>query len=315
MLKKTILLAAAAMCAVASPAFAHRAWLLPSATTLANTSQSVTVDAGASTEPFNADHAPMNVDTVQAWAPDGTMGKIENVSRGRYRSTFDVAIDKPGTWRIGTATTTVSGTFKLNGEPWAVGRARRGGGGAPGAGGMGGAGGPAAAKPAAAGGAVPAPANPPRPRIDPSHVVATVADIPAGATDLALTESQSRNEFFVTAGAPTDTLFKPANKGLEMVPVTPPTDLVANEPGKFRFLVDGKPAAGLKVEVVPGGQRFRDAEHAQELTTDADGVLTVAWPIAAYYWLSTDLTDDKPGEAKAAKRRLSYTATVEVVAP
>lgn len=314
MLKKTLLLAASVAAVFATPASAHRAWLLPSITTLADTNQSVTVDAGTSTDPFNANHAAMNIDGVQVWAPDGTMGKIENAAKGKYRSTFDVAIDKPGTWRIGTQSSSVMGTFKVNGEDWAVGR-RRGPGG-PGAGGPG-ASPPGAKAPSAPAGA-PAPGGEggrPRMAIDPSHVVATAADIPANATDFDLTENQSRNEFFVTSGAPTDTVFRPTGKGLEMVPVTHPTDLVSNEPGKFRFLVDGKPASDLEVAVIPGGQRYRDGEKGQALKTDANGEITVNWPVAGFYWLNASLGDDKPSAAKATKRRMSYTATLEVVAP
>lgn len=281
MLKKSILLAASAMLIFATPASAHRAWLLPSVTVLSDTKQSVTVDAATSTDPFNADHNAMSVDGIKVWAPDGSMGKLENAAKGRYRSTFDVAIDKPGTWRVGSEASSVRGTFKVDGEAWTIGRRR-----------------PSAPGAASSGGSVD-----------------TVDEIPANATDLDLTESQSRNEFFVTAGAPTDTVFTPTNTGLEMVPVTHPTDLVSNEPGKFRFLLDGKPAAGLKVKIIPGGQRYRDGEQAQDLTTDAEGAITVNWPVAGFYWMNASVSDDKPSAPKATKRRASYTATLEVVAP
>ena len=334
MIRKTALLAAVAFGFI-QPASAHNAWLLPSTTVLSDTNQSVTVDAAASTAPFEANHQALGADMVKVWAPDGTMGKVENPSRGRYRSTFDVKIDKPGTWRIGMENSGVSGTFKVNGESWMVGRRRGPPAGAPGAGGPG-AGGPGApggpgqgapgAPPAMAGGNPPAPpAGAPaggpqggpggRPQIDPSHIVATVDEIPAGATDLDLTETAGRNEFFVSAGEPSDALFKPVGKGLEFVPVTLPTDLVSNEPGQFRFLVDGKPAAGLEVEVIPGGRRYREADQTQKLKTDAQGLLTVNWPGAGFYWMNASLIDTKPANPKATKRRMSYTATLEVLAP
>ncbi|CAH0495003.1 DUF4198 domain-containing protein [Novosphingobium sp. CECT 9465] len=306
MIRKSLLLAAAV--GLAAPASAHNAWLLPSTTVLSDTVQSVTVDMGASTAPFEANHQPLPVESIRIWAPDGTMGKVENPARGRYRSTFDVKIDKPGTWRIGMENSGISGTFKVNGESWMVGRRR---GPAPAAGT------PQGAPPAAAGAPPAGPAGGPggRPRIDPAHIVATVDEIPAGATDLDLTETMGRNEFFVTAGEPGGTLFKPAGKGLEFVPVTLPTDLVSNEPGQFRFLVDGKPAAGLEVEVIPGGRRYREADQTQKLRTDAQGLLTVNWTGAGFYWLNASMNDDKPSHPKATKRRLSYTATLEVLAP
>ncbi|MCG6120246.1 MAG: DUF4198 domain-containing protein, partial [Blastomonas sp.] len=260
MIAKSLLFTAAAI-GLAVPAFAHNAWFLPSTTVLSDTQQSVTVDAGTSTAPFEPNHNAMNVDGVKVWAPDGTMGAVENAAKAKYRSTFDVKIDKPGTWRIGMENAGVTGGFKVDGEPWMVGRRR---GPPPGAPAAGGAPAPApvpasaASAPAPAGSAPAAPGG--RPRIDPSHIVASVDEIPANATDLDLTETMGRNEFFVSAGEPSDALFKPTGKGLEFVPVTMPTDLVSNEPGQFRFLVDGRPAAGLEVEVIPGGRRYRESD-------------------------------------------------------
>lgn len=279
-----LLIATALAATLAAPASAHRQWLLPSKTVLSTTNQMVTVDLAASTNPFEADHNAIPADGVQVWAPDGGMGKIENAAKGRYRSTFDVAIDKPGTWKIGNGMSMVTGSFRLNGEDWSVGR-RRG-------------------PPPAASGA----GAPPR-------MVATAAEIPDGASDFDLTETVRSNQFFVTAGAPSEDVFKPTGKALEMVPLTHPSELVADEPGKFRFLIDGQPAAGIAVEFVPGGQRFREAEHAQELKTDAEGVVTVNWPVAGFYWMNAEAEDTNASDGRAARRRMAYVATLEVLAP
>jgi len=83
--------------------------------------------------------------------------------------------------------------------------------------------------------------------------------IPAGATDVMTAENHSRIETFVTAGAPTTAVFKPSGKGVEMVPVTHPTDLAVGEGATFQFLLDGKPAAGLAVTAVNGGVRYAEA--------------------------------------------------------
>ena len=307
MIRKALLFTVAAA-GLAMPALAHNAWFLPSTTVLSDTQQSVSVDAGTSTAPFEPNHNAMNIDGVKVWAPDGSMGTPENAAKSRYRSTFDVKIDKPGTWRIGMENAGISGSFKVDGEPWMVGRRR---GPPPGAGAAGAGAGTGAPPMGAQGRGGPGD----RPRIDPSHIVASVDDIPANATDVELTETMSRNEFFVTAGEPSDALFKPAGKGLEFVPVTLPTDLVSDEPAQFRFLVDGQPAAGIEVEIIPGGRRYRTTDETQKLKTDGEGILTVNWPVAGMYWLSTTVTDSKPSQRKASKRRMSYTATLEVLAP
>lgn len=304
------LLAAAALgVGLSSPALAHRQWLLPSTTTLAGTSEYVTMDAAVSNDLFYADHVAIDPAQVKVWAPDGSEGKIENAAKGQYRSTFDVKIDKPGTWTIGMERAGVMGTFKVDGETWRVGgRGRPGGGGAGGApGGMA----PPAGAPQGPGGM----GGPGGPGRAPMKSVATVAEIPANATDVKLTESYSKNVVYVTADAPTANAFKPTGKGLEFQPITQPGALASDEEGQFRFLVDGKPAANVAVTVVPGSKKFREAEDAQELKTGADGMLRVKWPVAGVYWLNANYTDDKPTMPRATERRLSFTTTLEVVAP
>ncbi|WP_375288839.1 DUF4198 domain-containing protein [Sphingomonas sp.] len=285
---RSVLIAAGAAAALAAPALAHRQWLLPSSTTLAGTDQWVTVDAAISNDLFYPDHFPMPLERVKVWAPDGSEAQMENGAKGRYRSTFDVKIDKLGTWKIGTETVSVMGSFKLNGEEWRVGGRR---------------------------GPPPGAQQPGQPARPMPKAVATPAEIPAGATDVTLTEVSGRNFVFVTAGEPTTTVFAPTGKGLELQPVTHPTSLVADEPAEFRFLVDGKPAAGVKVTVVPGGKKFRSAEGAQELTTGADGSVKVSWPVPGFYWISASLTDARATTPRATGRRMSYTTTVEVPAP
>jgi uncharacterized GH25 family protein len=272
------LIAAAALVSVPAIVSAHRGWLLPSGTVFSGTDSWVTVDAAVSNDLFFFDHQPMRIDAVKVWQPDGSDGQLQNGATGRYRSTFDVKLDKPGTWKIGSVQNAVMGSFKADGIEKRIGR--RGG--------------------------------PPRPG---EAAPLTVADIPANATDVKLTEVSGRNEIFVTAGEPTTRVFATTGKGLEFAPVTHPDELVAGQPARFRFLIDGKPAAGLKATVIPGGKRYRDAEGAQELVAGPDGVVTVNWPTAGMYWLNATVTDAKPTTPRATERRMSYTTTLEVLTP
>ncbi|MBN8830892.1 MAG: DUF4198 domain-containing protein [Sphingomonadales bacterium] len=285
---KTRLIAAAALIALSAPGLAHRGWLLPSATIFSGSSDWVTVDAAASNDLFFPDHRPMPTANIKVWAPDGSEGKIANAATGSVRSTFDVQLDKPGTWKIGTVQSGVGGSFKVDGVEYRLGGRR----------GPGGPGGPGA------------PANPNAPRF-----VSSVDEIPANATDIQIIESSGRNEIFATAGEPTTTVFQPTNKGLEMQPITHPAELVQGEPAQFRFLVDGKPAPNLKVTIIPGGKRYRDGDGAFEVTTGADGIARVDFPEAGMFWLNTSLADKSPSAPKATGRRMSYTATLEVMAP
>ena len=142
---------------------------------------------------------------------------------------------------------------------------------------------------------------------------AFASEVPKGAKDLKVGQSVSRVETFVTNGAPNDAALKPSNTGLEMVPVTHPNDLYAGEEAKFRLLLDGMPAAGIEVEIVRGGTRYRNAQDEIKVTTDAAGEFAVTWPEAGMYWLEASSEDDKVTVPGARSRRLGYIATLEVL--
>jgi hypothetical protein len=313
------LLAAATALSLPQTASAHRMWLLPTATTLSGEDPWVDVDAAISNDLFYPDHFPLQLGQVKVTQPDGSEGKLEHPMTGRHRSTFDVHLTQEGTWRIGVSGVNIMGSFKVDGVEKRVGR-RPG----PPAGAFGPAGGPNGAPNGAPGGMPPRgegrPEGPPPaggfagPNGGPAVETVSIDAIPANATDLKLTESWTRNEIFVTRGKPSTNLLTPTGKGLEFAPITHPDDLVAGQPAKFRFLIDGKPAVGLKLEIIPGGKRYRDAEDGFSVTTDAQGVATINWKGAGMYWFTTSASDKNPSDKRATDRRMSYTATVEVQA-
>lgn len=271
------LAAGAALATLAAvPASAHRQWMMPSSTVVSGDDVWVTVDAAVSNDLFYFEHQPMRLDAMKAWAPDGTEAAIENKSTGRYRSTFDVRLTQRGTWRIGSATDMLMGSYELNGKTE---------------------------------------------RLPRGTTAANLAErLPAGATNVKTAEANNRNEIFVTVGEPTTGLFKPTGKGIELAPVTHPNDLFSGEAATFQFLLNGKPAAGLPVTVIPGGIRYRDQLGQMDLTTDAEGKVAVTWPEPGMYWLNvtTPQVEREEGEGGAPPplaRRASYVTTLEVLAP
>jgi len=139
------------------------------------------------------------------------------------------------------------------------------------------------------------------------------AKLPADAPNLKITERRGRVETFATNGNPTVESLKPTGKGLELVPITHPNDLFAGESARFKLLADGEPAAGLKIEIIRGGTRYRNAQQEIEATTDANGEFLVQWGEAGMYWLETSTTDNKTEHPRAESRSLGYTATLEVL--
>jgi len=138
-------------------------------------------------------------------------------------------------------------------------------------------------------------------------------EIPAGAKNVEITESVNRVETFVSNGKPSDGALKPTGKGLELVPVSGVTDLVEGEPASFQLLLDGKPAAGIKVSAIAGATRYRNAQEEMTTETGADGKFSLTWPHPGMYWVNASAEDDKADVAQASKRRVAYTATLEVL--
>lgn len=259
-------------CVVSFSAHAHRAWIVPSSTVLSGEDSWVTFDASVSNDIFHSDHAPLRLNGVMAFAPDGRELALLNPKTGKLRSTFDLHLQQKGTYKI---TMAMGG---LNAR-WETEDGER--------------------------------------RFWPERGTAPTEegfkkDVPKKAKNLEIAYASRRVETFVTAGTPDEHVFKPTNKGLEMVPVTHPNDLFSGEKAQFRFLMDGKPAVGTKIMVLPAGMRYRNQQDAIELEADNKGMVSLTWPRAGLYWLSASYSDDKAAKP-ATSRRGSYAVTFEVL--
>jgi uncharacterized GH25 family protein len=137
------------------------------------------------------------------------------------------------------------------------------------------------------------------------------ANIPANAEALEVEQMQRRVETFVSVGTPS--AVKPVGVGLELVPLKHPNDLYAGESAQLKFLLDGKPAKDLEVQVIAGGTRYRDAPDAIVAKTDKDGIVTVTWPTAGLYWVDAGVEDEKATVPNVKKRHATYNATLEVL--
>jgi len=139
--------------------------------------------------------------------------------------------------------------------------------------------------------------------------------LPAGAEDVRVMRVHSRLVTFVSAGKPNDVAYKPSDVGIEMVPLTPATELFVGETSRMRFLINGKPAAKLDFSIIPGGVRYRGVLNEMRLTTDDKGEAEVTWPSAGMFWVTASYPPRAEGgpPAPMPERRLSYGATLEVL--
>ena len=95
---------------------AHRQWMLPSSTVLSNSDAWVTIDAAVSNELFYFDHVPLRVANLNIIGPDGAAVRAENMSTGKYRTTFDVHLTQSGTYKVALVNNSVFATWMEKGE-------------------------------------------------------------------------------------------------------------------------------------------------------------------------------------------------------
>ncbi|MDP2244470.1 DUF4198 domain-containing protein [Pseudomonas sp.] len=270
---------------------AHRAWMLPSATVLSGEDPWVTVDAAVSNDLFYFEHFPIriqgigNLDTSPVGGPPGMRPRPAAVLQ---LFAPDGSAAKAENGNLGRYRSsfdlhlTQKGTYKLaianNGL---AARYKENG--------------------------------------EMRRWMGSAADfakqVPANAEELQVSQNSSRMEVFVTSGNPSETVLKTTGVGLELAPITHPNDLFAGEAAEFNLLLDGKPAAGVEVSVIPGGNRYRDQLGEIKTTSDANGKISITWPNAGMYWLEAELSSKDGVTAPATERRASYSATLEVLAP
>ncbi|MBC3764770.1 DUF4198 domain-containing protein [Neptunicella marina] len=273
-MKRTVstLLAGALALSIPFASQAHRAWFLPAATVLSADNAWVTVDAAVSNDIFHADHAAYRLNGVSVVGPKGNKVELQNTNTGKHRSNFDLQLTDEGTYKIFSASSGLRARWE-DANGKRQGWPRRG---------------------------------------QKADMAEFDKVVPKDAKNLSVSQFSRRTETFITAGTPSTEVFKPTNQGLELVPVTHPNDLYAGESAQFTLLMDGKPAAGAEVIVLPGGMRYRSAQNEIKAVADEQGNISIAWPEAGMYWLSASYEDNQ-AKAPATNRRGGYSATFEVL--
>lgn len=113
---KPLALTLALLSLSSSPLFAHRSWVLPSMTVFSSNGAWVTFDAAISNDLFFPNHHSMGLESMKAYAPDGSEAAIVNKASGEIRSTFDLQLNQTGTYKIQTQRTSFSAQWKESGE-------------------------------------------------------------------------------------------------------------------------------------------------------------------------------------------------------
>jgi uncharacterized GH25 family protein len=96
---------------------AARAWLLPSQTIVARSGGWVSFDAANSDDLFSFNQGALPLDGLAVVTPDGAEVAAQNVASGKTRSSFDLELHAPGTYRVAVASDLVMARWEEDGKP------------------------------------------------------------------------------------------------------------------------------------------------------------------------------------------------------
>jgi uncharacterized GH25 family protein len=122
--------------------------------------------------------------------------------------------------------------------------------------------------------------------------------LPTGAYDAQTFESSASTQTYITLNSPSEN-FSTSNQGLELVPVTHPSNIAQGENAKFSFIFNGKVQSGVKVEIVREGVRYRNNPNSLKLTTDVKGMVNFTPEHAGRYMLIANFEKDETDYALA----------------
>lgn len=142
-------------------------------------------------------------------------------------------------------------------------------------------------------------------------IISEGKDRPADA-QLVDVQSMTLAEVYVTRGGPTPDALVPSGKGLELRPITHPSEIYAAQPASFELLFEGKPVSGAQVEVFRSAGAYDGQKQVGgQIATDAAGRFAITPPDAGTYLALIRHRTEAPAGAETPYRSYSYTLTFE----
>lgn len=102
--------------ALASSALAHRQWILPSTSVLSGEDQWISVEAAISNNLYFPNHHAIGLENITVLSPTGKALQKQSAAEGEIRSTFELQLEEPGSYRIFSGRSGMFASWEENGE-------------------------------------------------------------------------------------------------------------------------------------------------------------------------------------------------------
>lgn len=126
-------------------------------------------------------------------------------------------------------------------------------------------------------------------------------------------QSQTVAEAYVTKGAPSTEVLNPTGIGLEIVPLTHPSEVYFEEEFNLKIQFNGKVLAGHHLNLFREGGSYEEPKYTQEVISDEEGKITVVLDKPGVYLIMTRYQDIAPEEAETPYRSYTIALTFEAV--
>lgn len=140
------------------------------------------------------------------------------------------------------------------------------------------------------------------------------SQLPEAARDIKTIISYTRAETYITVGKPSEKASALEGKYLELMPITHPSDIVAQEPVTLQFYFNGEPQQGVSAEITREGTLYRNHQQQIDVVSDEKGFVTFTPTIAGRYILKAshkgELVDNPLADMMAANVHFTFEAVL-----
>ncbi len=112
------------------------------------------------------------------------------------------------------------------------------------------------------------------------------SELPNSAKNVVTKKSVTTAIAFITNIRPSKQDFKPTGKGLELVPVTHPSDYVTNDVITMKLYLNGQPLRNATAKLQRSGAQYLASNKPSESVTDANGQLSYQFDQGGLFTLS-----------------------------
>lgn len=136
-------------------------------------------------------------------------------------------------------------------------------------------------------------------------------EAPAGA-QIRTTQTETVSDVYVSKKGPTRGAVDARIGRLVLHPVTHPADVALGTKFDLEVLFDAKPLAGTKLDLDRGGQDYDATSSHREVTTGADGRVSLTFDKAGAYVIMARHRADAPAGSETDERSYTTALTFEV---